>query len=213
MSNITTEQTPYGNINMSEQLTTLLLSFNLCKTAIENHNVMKDHITEALFHQSIITYYSIFKDKKEKKLLLNILTKPPKGLCIKLRRNIQISNQSPNISRNIFERCERCEKSFEQYRDKNIAHKDKNRKKETGIDRLEIPQGAGGGDTILDETPFIYSKNAFLKTNHVEKHNFLTLIEATIDIWWQKERQPIRKVDKDGKWYETLPPKINFDYS
>lgn len=209
MSNITTEQIPYENINPSEQLTTLLLSFNLCKTAIGNHNVMKDHITEALFHQSIITYYSIFKDKKEKKLLSNILTKPPKGLCIKLRRNIQISNQSPNALGNTFETLREL---FEKFRDKNLAHKDSNKREETGIARLEIPQGAGGGDTMLNLTPFTYSKNAFTQLNHTEKQHFLTLIEATIDIWWQKEQQPIYKYKK-GKWHKIIPPKLNFDYS
>lgn len=206
MSNITTEQVPYENINLSEQLATLLLSFNLCKTAIENHNVMKDHITEALFHQSIITYYSIFKNKKEKKLLSNILANSATGLRIKLRRNIQ-----GNASKNILEIFEEYRKLSERYRDENIAHKDKNREEETGAAWLEIPQGAGGGDTISNGTPFIYS-TAFLKTNHVEKHNFLTLIEATIDIWWQKERQPIYKY-KEGKWRKIIPPKLNFDYN
>ncbi len=215
MNNTTSEQ-PSNKIIPSKQLTTILLAYNLCKASIEiNETTTQKPIKtkednqqfltrNLIFHQGVITYYSAFKNIKESETIIDILKKPPRGLVL-LRTN---NEPAQNIIKTHIE----TQKLFTTYRNQYIAHNTKEEQnKEIEISWLEIPQGIGGSDIITNGTLYIDLHSA-IKIKQKEKQNFTNLTVQAASILWQKEQQPITKY-KEGKWYEIIPPKLNFDYS
>ena len=185
-------------LNMSKEIKTLLLSYNLCESAISCHNIFKEHISQSLFHTAVITYYSVCKSKTEKEWILNLLQNPEKIKFLYLRRNLMIPHNS-----SLHERIKQIFEKYEKIRDKNIAHKDKKGIQEHGTTWLKIPQGIGGGDIIQNATPFIF-ESAFVSIPLNEQNEFLTLIEVTLDLWWRKDNLPVDQKNPDGT-YSKIP--------
>lgn len=184
---------------LSKDIKTLLLAYNLCESAISCHNILKEHISQSLFHSAVIAYYSVLKSRTEKEWLLNLLKNPEEIKIIRLRRALTLPHglSLHEWIKSIFEK-------YENIRDKNIAHKDKKRIKEQGKAWLKIPQGLGGGDDSPG-IPFIYLE-AFISLTIFEQMNFLTLIEVTLDIWWRKEKLPVDKRNPDGTITKIAQP-------
>lgn len=67
---------------MSDRMTALLTSYTLCNKAMEHGRVLKEHVTESMFHTGIIVYYSIFKNQREKQWFKSTLSNPPMGLSV-----------------------------------------------------------------------------------------------------------------------------------
>ena len=184
-------------LNLSKEIKTLLLAYNLCDSAISCFNILKEHVSQSLFHSAIISYYSILKSRTEKEWLLNLLQNPTDIKIIRLRRDLRILNGLP-----LHEGIKKIFEKYEKIRDKNIAHKDEKRIKEQGKAWLKIPQGIGGGDD-LPGIHFVL-ESAFISLPIVEQREFLTLIEVTLDLWWRKENLPINKKNPD-KTFKKVP--------
>lgn len=185
--------------NPSDRLTTLLVAYNLCKDAIDHDRVLKDYVTESMFHAGVIAYYSIFKNPSDKKWLEDILSgsKPIQGR-VGIRYRDQ--NQDEDIGRyylNVF-------KKFESIRDKNIAHKDPERSPENKLEHLQIPNGVAGSDA-LDGAVYI-TQYVFLSLDIKDKLEFLNLVCISIDILWQKESLEIHRLGPDGNVYPVAQP-------
>ena len=192
--------------NPSDKLTTLLVAYNLCRDALDHERVLKDYVTESMFHAGIIAYYSIFKDKNDKKWLEDTL----------LARNLPVGSilyinpghvkEGQNVGRyylDIF-------KKFEVIRDKNIAHKDPERFPENKRDILRIPDGVAGSDVIDGVSTYMTTHSMFLSLDGEDKREFLNLVVASIDILWQKEGLKIHRRGPDGKMYSVDPPRCAF---
>ena len=195
--------------NMSDRLITLLTAYTMCTEAISHRRVLKEHVTETMFHAGIISYYSIFKEKREKQWIKDVLSGKavPEGLKIHTRKALigigDASNATDHVLIEVFER-------FEAIRDRNLAHKDPDRTLENKIEWLRIPNGVGGSDLNKGRGKLYVANNAFLSLNDDEKNNFVNLIGITIDIVWQKEEQQIFRTGPNGEMYLVDPPKLNW---
>lgn len=123
-------------LNMSKEIKTLLLSYNLCESAISCHNMFKEQVSQSLFHSAVISYYSVCKSRIEKNWILNLLKNPDKIKILYLRRSLHftILEGLPLLEgiKKIFEK-------YEKIRDKNIAHKDQKGMQERVTAWLKIP--------------------------------------------------------------------------
>lgn len=182
----------------SEEINTLLFSYNLCESALSCHNVLKEHICQSLFHAGIVSYYSICKSVREKQWILKLLETPEEIKFIHLRRSLSL-----RPGQLLHERIKEIFEKYEKIRDKNIAHKDKKSIQKEGVAWLKIPQGIGGGE-VLNNGILFSGERAFITFSLIEQNEFLTLIELTLDLWWRKENLPIYKEGSDGKIY-TIP--------
>lgn len=155
---------------LSEKLKTLLLAYNLCKASIDTHNLFKDWVDEALFHASVVAFYSVAKSED---------TKPRDGSQCMVRR--QVSTRGGNFLEEIFE-------EFRQLRNKNIAHREGKGRKQDGSSWLEIPTWVGGYPPKKEQpgTHYVYGAS-FVKTTIGERNRFLTLIECIVDLQWRNE--------------------------
>lgn len=193
--------------NMSDRLITLLTAYTLCTEAISHQRVLKEHVTETMFHAGIISYYSIFKNKKEKQWIKDILTrkKAPIGLKFRVRKAlVGVGETSDKIDHALIEVFER----FETIRDRNLVHKDPGRGLENKVEWLRIPNGVGDSD--IGSGKLYVAHNAFLSLNDDEKSNFVSLVGVTIDIVWQKEEQQIYCIGPNGAMHRVDPPKLNW---
>lgn len=180
---------------MSDRLITLLTSYTLCKEALEHQRVLQDHVTESMFQSGVIAYYSVFKDRNEKRWLREILKKEsiPKGLKLRLRYALPLSGPDATLSHGLWSIFEQ----FEKIRDKNIAHKDSDREPEQKIAWLRVPEGVAGSETE-DQKGITYIAHRTLEVPVTEKWDFLNLVGATIDIVWQREEMDIYRLNADG---------------
>lgn len=194
------------NKKPSDRLVTLLTAYTLCKEAIDYNRVLKDHVTESMFHAGIIAYYSIFKNKDCKKWLEDILlgrklANPPWKTFFRVRHGHV--KEDGNIGRyyfNVFEK-------FESIRDKNIAHKDPERALESKLEWLQIPNGVASSD-VLDDGVLYMTHYVFLSLDNKDKLEFLDLVGISIDILWQKEGLKIHRREEDGSIHPVDPPKL-----
>lgn len=186
---------------ISERMVTLLTSYTLCKESVEHQRVLKDHVTESMFQAGVIAYYSVFKDREEKRWLRQILKEKsiPKGLRVRLRFNLPLSGSDTTLSDGLWSVFER----FEKIRDKNIAHKDKDREPEQRVEWLRVPEGVAGSDTD-DRQGITYMAYGTLEVPIQEKWDFINLVGATVDIVWQKEGMEIYHRTQDNRLY-TVP--------
>jgi len=186
--------------NPSDRLVTLLVAYNLCKDTIDHDRVLKDYVTESMFYAGIVAYYSIFKDKSDKKWLEDILSGKkslPGGAIFRVRyKRAKADEDVGRYYLDVFEK-------FESIRDKNIAHKDPERPLENNLEALQIPDGVAGSDT-LDGTVYI-SGYMFLSIDTKDKFEFLNLVGISIDILWQKEGLEIHRLGPDGNVYPVAP--------
>ncbi len=192
-----------------EPINTLLISHYLCKTAIENKVVVEEKygnrrvpfITDALLWHSVSMYYSIFKTPEWK-------TKEKEQFRKKLK---EYKTEDENEDNNEEEsKCEDVSltRAFDYFlllRDKNIAHRDENKPKETlklGIslvedDSYEITQGEIRAISFPPRNELFRLSNkpyailTYIKNISLQIMPFLDLIKATIKIYHSKEQPPL----------------------
>ena len=189
-----------------EPINTLLISHYLCKTAFENRVVIETKnrnervpfITDALLWHSVSMYYSIFKNKNKRKQFFEILKK--------------YKDEDENEEESKYEDISLTWAfgHFLRLRNKNIAHRDENRQKESlklGIylkdDSYEITQEIIEGRTVMrwhktkKDVPLHmitykpYAMLTYIKNISLQIMPFLKLIEATIKIYHSKEQPPL----------------------
>ena len=183
-----------------EPINTLLISHYLCKTAIENKVVVEEKygnkivpfITDAIFFQSVIKYYSIFPNKEKRRQFFEILKK------YKAEDDDKEESKCEDVS------LTWAFGYFLRLRNKNIAHRDNNKIKETlklGIyledDSYEITQGEIRAISCphrnelfrLSNKP--YAMLTYIKNISLQIMPFLKLIKATIKIYHSKEQPPL----------------------
>lgn len=192
---------------MSDRLITLLTSYTLCKEALDHRRVLQDHVTESMFQSGVIAYYSVFKDRKEKRWLREILKDEsiPKGLKLRLRYGLHLSGSDSTLSHGLWSVFEQ----FEKIRDKNIAHKDRDREPEQKIAWLRVPDGVAGSETD-DQRGICYIAHRTLEVPVTEKMGFLTLVGATVDIVWQREEMDIYRFNADGNLITVAPDALEW---
>ena len=207
------------NESSSEPINTLLISHYLCKTAFENRVVIETKnrnervpfITDAIFFQSIIKYYSIFPNKGKRRQFVEKLKKyKPEDVDACSERITKYKPEDDNDFETIFN-------LFLQLRDKNIAHRDNKRIEET--QEYRICSGVHSPEIEEEETFLLFSpsrneivwpkvpnkppsrnktkdksyinKITYIKTNPMLIGFFLDLIKATIKIYHSKEQPPL----------------------
>ena len=184
-----------------EPINTLLISHYLCKTALENKVVVEEKygnrrvpfITDAIFWHSIIMYYSIFPNKEKRRQFFEILKK--------------YKDEDENEEESKYEDISLtwAFSYFLRLRNKNIAHRDENKPKETlklGIslvedDSYEITQGEIRAISFPPRNELFRLSNkpyailTYIKNISLQIMPFLKLIEATIKIYHSKEQPPL----------------------
>lgn len=186
-----------------EPINTLLISHYLCKTAIENKVVVEEKygnrrvpfITDAIFFQSVIKYYSIFPNKEKRRQFFEILKK----------YKAEDENEDDDEEESKYEDVSltRAFGYFLRLRNKNIAHRDNNKIKETlklGIclkdDSYEITQGEIRAIFCPHRNElFRLSNKPYAILTYIKNISlifpFLDLIKATIKIYHSKEQPPL----------------------
>lgn len=188
-----------------EPINTLLISHYLCKTALENKVVVEEKygnrrvpfITDALLWHSVSMYYSIFKTPEPK-------TKEKEKFRKKLKEyKTEDENEEESKCEDVS--LTRAFDYFLLLRDKNIAHRDENKPKETlklGIslvedDSYEITQGEIRAISFPPRNELFRLSNkpyailTYIKNISLQIMPFLDLIKATIKIYHSKEQPPL----------------------
>ena len=153
-------------VPITDEMKRLLYSWNLAFVALENHNVFKEHVSEALFQSAVVTYFSVIKDTHKGRALREMIINPSVGTKMFGTSDGRIH---PKDMKSAL-------RYFEELRDKNISHMDRKRRDEQGTSWLRIPPMLTNNPERLDYVQAV----SYYHTNIQEKNMFNVLVTNTI---------------------------------